>query len=81
MKPFKIGVDTPSGLRYFDVIPNIIGENAQYEIRENSQHIFSLECCFDEVGDTLKLSPEFTDKGIDSALVEAVADIIHSEQQ
>jgi hypothetical protein len=81
MKPFDIGVETPTGLRYFDVIPSIIGENAQYEIWENYVHLFSLECCFDAVGDSLKLSPEFTGKGIDPLLVEAVADIIQSEEE
>lgn len=55
----------PAGLRYFDVITRIIGENAQYEIRENYVHLFSLECCFDSVGDSLKLLPEFSNKGID----------------
>ncbi len=80
MKPFDIGVDTPQGLRYFDIIPNVIGENAQYEIWENNRHIFSLECCFDEVGDSLKLSPGFADKGIDPSLLEAVAEIIQSEE-
>jgi hypothetical protein len=81
MKPFEIGVDTPAGIRYFNVIPSIIGENAQYEIWENYKHIFSLECCLDAVGDSLKLSPEFSDKDIDPALVEAVADIIQSEEE
>ena len=81
MKPFDIAVDTPEGLRYFDVIPNVIGENAQFEIWENKKHFFSLECCFDKAGDALKLSPGFVDKGIDLKLVEAVAEIIRSEEE
>ena len=81
MDPFDIGVETATGLKYFEVRPNEMGKDIQYEIWEDNRHVFSVECCFDVVGDSLKLSPEFKDKGIDPALVEAVADIIQSEEE
>ena len=81
MEQFEIGVDTSQGLRYFTVIPNEIGKNVQYEIWEDNRHLFSLECCFDAVGDSLKLSAEFSGKGIDPELVQAVAEIIQSEEE
>jgi hypothetical protein len=51
MQPFDIGVQTATGLKYFEVRPNEIGKNIQYEIWEDKRHVFSLECCFDAVGD------------------------------
>ena len=81
MQPFDIGVDTATGLKYFEVRPNEIGKNIQYEIWADKRHVFSLECCFDAAGDSLKLSSEFKDKEIDPELVEAVADIIQSEEE
>jgi hypothetical protein len=81
MEPFEIGVETVTGLKYFEVRPNEVGKNVQYEIWDDKRHVFSLECCFDSVGDSLKLSPEFKDKGIDPTLVESVADIIQSEEE
>ena len=81
MDPFDIGVETATGLKYFEVIPNEVGKNVQYEIWEDNRHLFSLECCFDAVGDSLKLSPEFKVKEIDPKLVETVADIIQSEEE
>ena len=80
MDPFDIGVETATGVKYFKVRPNELGKNIQYEIWEDNRHIFSLECCFDAVGDSLKLSPGFKSKEADPELVKAVADIIQSEE-
>ena len=44
-------------------------------------HLFSLDCCTDEVKDTYKLSAEFADKKIDTVLIEQVNEILMSEEE
>ena len=68
-------------------IPLIVkrNENAagmKYDIfNERQVHIFSLDCCTDDVKDTYKLSKEFEDKDIDPVLIEQVNEILMSEEQ
>ena len=78
---YEIEVQTDAGLK--PLVVNVINSdtNIKYEIWDAGQHIFSLECCTDQVGDTLKLTKEFIGKSIDPKLVQAVADIIQSEEE
>lgn len=54
----------------------------KYEIyNDRNVHIFSLDCCLDDVKDTYKLSKEFEDKNIDTVLIEQVNEILMSEEE
>jgi hypothetical protein len=61
--------------------PLLKGTATIYNVLKQEQMIFSAECCSDEVGDTLKLTPEYQDKGLDKKLVDDVIDIIQSEEE
>ena len=43
--------------------------------------LFSLDCCSDDVKDTYKLSKDFETKQIDHALINAVNEILMSEEE
>ena len=54
----------------------------KYEIyNDRMVHLFSLDCCTDEVKDSYKLSAEFEDKKIDPVLIEQVNEILMSEEE
>lgn len=59
--------------------PVLKGTATIFNVLQEGQKIFSVECCSDDVGDTLKLTHEYQDKGLDKKLVEDVIDIIQSE--
>lgn len=59
-------------------------ENFQkkYDVfNDRKVHLFSLDCCTDEVKDTYKLSAEFEDKKIDPVLIAQVNEILMSEEE
>ena len=43
--------------------------------------LFSLDCCSDDIKDTYKLSKDFETKQIDPALINAVNEILMSEEE
>ena len=54
----------------------------KYDIyNDRNVHLFSLECCTDDVKDSYKLSKEFEDKKIDPLLIEQVNEILISEEE
>ena len=54
----------------------------RYDIfNDRMVHLFSLDCCTDEIKDTYKLSKEFEDKKIDPVLIEQVNEILMSEEE
>jgi hypothetical protein len=61
--------------------PILEDNSSKFNVYEAAQLLFKVECCSDKVGDTLKVSPEFQNKGIDSKFAEAVIDIIQSEEE
>ena len=61
---------------------NEVNGDKKYEIyNDRMVHLFSLDCCTDEVKDTYKLSKEFEDKKIDPILIEQVNEILMSEEE
>ena len=57
------------------------GEKRYDVFNDRNVHLFSLDCCTDEVKDTYKLSAEFEDKKIDPALIKQVNEILMSEEE
>ena len=57
------------------------GEKKFDVFNDRNVHLFSLDCCTDEVKDTYKLSAEFEDKKIDPFLIEQVNEILMSEEE
>ena len=57
------------------------GEKKYYVFNDRNVHLFSLDCCTDEVKDIYKLSAEFEDKNIDPVLIEQVNEILMSEEE
>ena len=57
------------------------GEKKFDVFNDRNVHLFSLDCCTDEVKDSYKLSAEFEDKKIDPALIEQVNEILMSEEE
>ena len=57
------------------------GEKKFDVFNDRNIHLFSLDCCTDEVKDTYKLSAEFEDKKIDPFLIEQVNEILMSEEE
>ena len=54
----------------------------KYDIyNDRNVHLFSLDCCKDDVKDSYKLSAEFADKKIDPVLIEQVSEILMSEEE
>ena len=58
-----------------------IGEKKFDVFNDRNVHLFSLDCCTDEVKDTYKLSAEFEDKKIDPVLIKQVNEILMSEEE
>ena len=57
------------------------GEKKYHVFNDRNVHLFSLDCCTDEVKDTYKLSAEFEDKKIDPVLIKQVNEILISEEE
>ena len=57
------------------------GEKKFDVFNDRNVHLFSLDCCTDEVRDSYKLSAEFEDKNIDPVLIEQVNEILMSEEE
>ncbi len=57
------------------------GEKKYDVFNDRNVHLFSLDCCTDEVKDTYKLSAEFEDKKIDPVLIKQVNEILMSEEE
>ena len=54
----------------------------KYDIfNDRDIHLFTLDCCTDDLKDTYKLSAEFEDKKIDPELIEQVNEILMSEEE
>ena len=51
------------------------------QVWKDGKHYFSLVCCDDLVGDTLKLAPTFDSAGIDPELARAVGYVVESEME
>ena len=81
MNPYEIGVETNEGLKTLLVKPVQKDTAIEYEIWEGAQQLFSLECCTDPVADSLKLTQGYASQFIDLNMVQAVADIIQSEEE
>lgn len=79
MKQFDIFVRTVAGSNNFKVKPTSVGGDIQYEIWENNNHLFTLECCSDMSGRTLKLTDKYSDKEIYPGLVQALSNVIFKE--
>ena len=77
MKQFNILVKTIAGSKGFVVKPTKNREDTLYEIWEGNNHLFTLECCMDENGKSLKLTDEFSDKEIYPGLIKALSDVIY----
>ena len=78
---YEIEVQTDTRLRTLLVRPVDFEKNIEYQIWESGEHLFSLECCIDQVGDTLRLTEKYSGIAMDPTFVEAVADIIQSEEE
>lgn len=57
------------------------GEKKYDVFNDRNVHLFSLDCCTDEVKDNYKLSAEFEDKKIDPVLIKQVNEILMSEEE
>lgn len=57
------------------------GEKKYDVFNDRNVHLFSLDCCTDEVKDSYKLSAEFEDKKIDPVLIKQVNEILMSEEE
>ena len=57
------------------------GEKKYDIFNDREVHLFSLDCCTDDVKDTYKLSKKFEDKKIDPALIKQVNEILMSEEE
>ena len=57
------------------------GEMKHDIFNDRDVHLFTLDCCTDNVKDTYKLSAEFEDKKIDPELIEQVNEILMSEEE
>ena len=77
MKQFDILVKTMAGSRGFTVKPTSNDEDAQFEIWDGNDHLFTLECCMDENGRSLKLTDEFSHKEIYPGLIKALSGVIY----
>ena len=77
MKQFEILVKTIAGSKSFVVKPTSDDDDARYEIWEGNNHLFTLECCIDKQGKSLKLTDDFSDKEIYPGLVQALSDVIY----
>lgn len=81
MKQFEIKVRTVAGSQGFVVKPTNTGDDARYEIWDDANHLFTLECCIDEKGKSLKLADEFSDKKIYPGLIQALSDVIYNNDK
>ncbi len=70
------GSTVPFQIRKFDN-----NGNSGAEVWKDGERYFTLECCTDEVGDTLKLSLRDENKGIDPILVRDIASVVESEEE
>jgi hypothetical protein len=61
--------------------PVLKGTATIFNVLHEGQKMFSVECCSDDVGDTLKLTPEYQHRDFDKKLVSDVIDIIQSEEE
>ena len=63
------------------IIMNEAAGEKKYDVyNDRNVHLFSLNCCTDEVKDSYKLSAEFEDKKIDPVLIAQVNEILMSEE-
>ena len=61
---------------------NEVADVMKYDIyNKRMAHLFSLDCCTDDVKDNYKLSKEFENKNIDPVLIEQVNEILMSEEE
>ena len=61
---------------------NEVADVMKYDIyNERMVHLFSMDCCTDDVKDNYKLSKEFENKNIDPVLIEQVNEILMSEEE
>ena len=58
-----------------------LGEKKFDIYNDRNVHLFSLDCCTDEVKGSYKLSAQFKDKKIDLLLIEQVNEILMSEEE
>ena len=58
-----------------------MGTEIKTEVWKDGSHYFTLVCCTDLVGDTLKLAPTFESAGIDIELARAVGYVVESEME
>ena len=77
MKQFEILVKTTAGSKGFIVKPTDNSEDARYEIWEGNNHLFTLECCMDKNGRSLKLTDKYSHKEIYPGLIKALSDVIY----
>ena len=77
MKQFEILVKTFAGSKGFIVKPTSNDEDALYEIWDGDNHLFTLECCMDENGRSLRLTDKFSDNKVYPGLIKALSDIIY----
>lgn len=78
---FDIGVDNDGELLPLTVEPRLENNTSTYDILQDGTLFFSITCCSDEVGDTLTLTDEFKNKGLNEQLVSKVIDIVMSEEE
>lgn len=77
MKQFQILVKTIAGSKGFIVKSTGKDEDTLYEIWDGDNHLFTLECCMDENGKSLKLTDKFSHKEIYPGLINALSDVIN----
>lgn len=79
---FDIEVDTNGELIPLTVEPKYDGNgNVSFDILKENKLYFSIECCSDEVEDTLVLTDEYKNKGLNEDLIAKVIDIVMSEEE
>ena len=78
---YKIEVEHQGKTVPFTIKPVDKGRNIEFEVWQDGKLSFKLECCTDDVGDTLKLSPQFNSAGIDPELADKVAYAVMSEEE
>jgi hypothetical protein len=81
MEEYAIAVETGKGLVDLLVKPVFKGPHIEYEVWDKGGRLFSLVCCSDGTGDTLALTDEYAKSPLDASLVEAVKEVIQSEEE
>ena len=79
---FNIEVAENGRIIPLTVLRKVDADLMQYDIyNKRMVHLFSLDCCTDDVKDNYKLSKDFENKNIDPVLIEQVNEILMSEEE